>query len=513
MKSGVETAIELRSENSTNIESIAQLPESPKEEKLISFFEVAMNLLANILTTIMFYMIGLIETHFIGLTKDIVLYDSIGLGVLYNNMLVLFICIGFADTIALLCPKSIGSGNLKLASIQINQIRFIVNTFFILISIFNICFSSNLLTIFEADNEISKQASMYVKYTIPAIFMEANFEIFSKYAESHVHYKPVIIGFIIAICIHPFLCYLLIINFNLGIKGAAIASNITTTIKLIYIGLYFYKVNPFPSSNKLPNKEVFRINKLWSIFLLSLITMIQYVTDIVGGCFNNIIAAQLPVTSYAKFIILLNIANINDAISYGSMNTASILIGQFVGTNSVENIKRTIKYLCMLSFCVYIPLLTLIIIFKGFFFTFMNSDINISQSSDLNHVMVPFFLYMIFLHIHYLSVGVMRGYNIVKFPFYITVISLIGIMPIFSYFLAVLENMDIFGITYSQVISHILLCLIWFIYFKYKVNIKIICETYQEDKVTESELDEKAMERNDVNIRKIHPSSKEFPII
>ena len=97
------------------------LSELKLEEEKVSFSFLLMNLIPNAGSAMIGIMSSAAEVHFIGKTKDNLLYDGVGLGIVYVTCLFYYLGCGFSEALAILCPKSYGSRNFKLLGIQTNS--------------------------------------------------------------------------------------------------------------------------------------------------------------------------------------------------------------------------------------------------------------------------------------------------------------------------------------------------------------------------------------------------------
>lgn len=460
------------------------------DSKQVSLTLVLLNILPNLAISIMYFFIGFVENHFIGRTKDITLMDGVGLGLLYNNVIVYFLGNGLVESMAVTLPKAFGNKNFRLIGIQTNQVRLIIIFFFVIFVMINYFFSYDILYLIAGvDKSYIDIAHTYVIYTTPALFLDLNFEIYGKYAESQLNYQPVIYSFIFSCLSHLIACYFLIDYMQLGVIGCGIATNITNIVKLltIYFHLLFY--NPFPESDFFYDNKILDWKSFSYMLNVSLMSMITYFAECCGYSISHIVANKMSKISYAKYITLSNIVYINYSIAYGWMNTSSILVSNYIGENSPQKIKKSINYLLIIGVCTMIPLLSVIFIFREKFFFFFSEEPSIYLDSQMNNYLIYFvILTSAFDFIQSFLIGILRGCEILTYTTVASFIFFLILHPVASSYLSFNLNMDISGIFISESIVYAILIVLWIYYIICRLDLKKICEEYKSDE-EEDELE------------------------
>jgi MATE family multidrug resistance protein len=473
-------------------------PLIPKERKtsfisnipeIVTYSVVIYNLLPNVANSIMYFFIGLIETHFIGKTKDLNLMDGVGLGILYNNVIFYFLGIGLIESMAVTLPKAFGKKDFRLLGIQTNQVRIMISIFFLIFVIINIFFSKDLLNLIAGeDKSYVDTAHYYVIWVTPSLFIDLQFEIYSKYTESQLNYNPVIYSFVFSFLSHIISCYYLIEVQNLGVLGCVLATNLTNLVKIGVILIHIYFFNPYPQSNFFWDKKIFEHKSLLLMIKVSVLSMLTYFSECAGYSISNIVANKLSKVSYAKYIVLSNISMLNYSICYGWMNTASILISNYIGENSPKNVRNSIKYLSIIAIFVEIPLIASIYFFKREYLLFFSEDEGISLTPDMTDYYI--YILMAFMALDLTQaflVGVLRGCEILDLTTSISTGLFLVFHPIFSYITAIVYGWDIFGIILSEMIVYTILSICWLYYYLYKLDFVEICLKYKEENYSEDE--------------------------
>jgi Na+-driven multidrug efflux pump len=439
------------------------------------------NLLPNILIPLMFNLIGNFESHFIGRTKDVSLYDSLGLGQMYSYLFLYYTCGGINETLLIILPKSFGNKEYKQMGTQTNQIRIITYSLFIIMTLMTVFLSRYILLLLAGgETGYINEARLYTLYTIPGFFFEINLDIYSKYSESHLKNAPVVTAVLLGAVIHPILCWTCVEVYKLRMVGIAIAFNIATFVKLIYIMSYMMILNPFHESHQMPDRKTFKWKQIWVYTKLSIVTMFTHIAEVIGETFNGVVAARLYSKDFAKYIVLYNITNINDSFTVGYMNTASLLVGNFVGAFLPKNVRKSILYLFYYFIIIYLPLIILTLIFQTEILKFYNAKEDIYLSHDLPIYLNYFTIHLVLAVFSQFLVGVLRGLNHVTVPMYVTIALDIGFMPVASAIFALVYGMGLGGIVLSKILTYVLTTICWVYYFIFHVDIIESCAEYKE---------------------------------
>jgi multidrug resistance protein, MATE family len=435
----------------------------------------------------MYFFIAVVENHFIGRTKDITLMDGVGLGLLYNNVIVYFLGIGLVESMAVTLPKAFGNKNFRLIGIQTNQVRVIILFFFIIFVFINFFFSYDILYLIAGeDKSYIEIAHSYVIYTTPSLFLDLNFEIYGKYAESHLNYQPVVYSFIFSCFSHLISCYFLIDYLQLGVIGCGLASNLTNIVKLLTIYVHLLFFNPYPQSDFFFDKKILDWKSFSYMLKVSLMSMVTYFAECCGFSISNIVANKLPKLSYAKYLTLSNIISINYSIAYGWMNTTSILVSNFIGENSPKKIKKSINYLLITGVLTMIPVLLAIFFFRENFYFFFSEEPSIYLDSGMINYLIYFVLITCaFDFLQSFLIGILRGCEILTFTTVASSVLFLIFHPIASTYMSLYLKMDISGILISEGIVYASLITLWIYYIMCRLDMKKICEEYQGDEEEE----------------------------
>ncbi|XP_043711953.1 protein DETOXIFICATION 33-like [Telopea speciosissima] len=149
------------------------------------------------------------------------------------------IMLGMGSALETLCGQAYGAKQIHMLGVYMQRSWVILTlTAFFLLPIY--FFASPILRFFGQDHEIAELAGKFSLYMIPQVFAYAiNFPM-QKFlqAQSKVMAMAWVSGF--ALVFHIFLCWLLIVQFKLGLVGAATALNLSWLV--VDLGQFLYIV-------------------------------------------------------------------------------------------------------------------------------------------------------------------------------------------------------------------------------------------------------------------------------
>jgi len=423
------------------------------KEELVDYKSIFLNLISNVLTCFLFFGLDMVKYHFIGQLRDLVILDALGLGSLFYG-LAYFIGAGLTEGMATECSRSYGNKNFSLLGIQVNQTRICVLIFSLIYTLVNLFFSKMILSFLIGEAEYISQAITYINYTLPAIIMELQYEVYVKLSESQQNYTPVIVSIVIPFIICPFLCMFFISYMDMGIIGCAIVSNVIQLVKLL-IMIYTYSFVYTDFTFDIFSKHLYSSNFCGFAKNLTL-SMLIFLSDCASTSVSNVISSTLGKIPYAKYIVILNISQFFYSIDYGFINTSCIMIGNLIGSNSPESIKILVNRLIFLSIVSSIPYILLINIFPDHFIYFFSESDNIYLSEDM-YTLLKILSLGTFADIFQSNLqGVLRGLGII-IP---TLVSLISssfvFLPSLALILTKVFKLDVKGVIIADMSIYVL---------------------------------------------------------
>jgi Na+-driven multidrug efflux pump len=267
------------------------------------------------------------------------------------------------------------------------------------------------------------------------------------------------------------------IKMGLFMKGAAYAILVSFTARLVIYLVYLIFFNPYMESNYLCDKNTLNLEDFFWTFKTSLSSLIASFAETLGIHLISIMAAQLSYQDYAKFLIVINLCNLNWCFSFAFFNTAAIIIGKYVGLNSIYNIKKTIYYLFLCLSILHFPLVILTIIFKDHVIQIYTKDVNVY--GDMNVHMIFCILLMISFIVNMTLLGIIRGLGYIKIISIVCFLGFTIIMPLSCYILIFIFNYRTYGIYIGSLKIYFSSSLFWIVYLIFFVDIEKVCKEYQ----------------------------------
>jgi Na+-driven multidrug efflux pump len=445
-----------------------------QEHDEVTLWEVIRNFVPNVANTFLYFFINLIETHFLGKTKDLDLFNGVSLGSTYN-LFFLIVANGFTDTLTIILPKNFALKKWDVIGRLTNQSRTIVFAYYLIYIVLTLSLSSNILYYLGGeDSSYILIANKFVIYTLPQIFLESQSDILIKYSESHMYYTPVLVSIILSGTTHLLGSFLLISHYNLGVVGSALATNLTYSVKLIYLLIHLRFLNPYQESFRWYDKSFFE--DFGSTLKLSLITMISAFSQYNFTTISQIVANKTSKISYAKHIVLYNITSIFFSITYGNMSTICILVSNYIGKNSVKNIKKSIYYLAIIAAASFCILATIFYFLRHHFYFFFNQSYDVYNYPDMGGKLTFYLIIENLLDlIETFLMAILRTCEV-----YDSMILFLFLMQMIFHgfnltFSTLILNFGLDGIYFSDCLNWICLISFWSIYITYKLDFQEVC--------------------------------------
>jgi len=437
------------------LEKVDRTGMSEEQKDYTSFYFILKNLSPNFGSAFFYYIISFLETHFIGQQKDAALLDGIGLALTYSTLLFYNQGLGISEALAVLCSKSYGLKDYKMINIYTKQARFLTLIYALIYTLINIFFIENILNVLAPGETYIDVSKDFIIYTMPSLFLELQFEITAKFSESQLIYKPVLFGLASALVVNPILCWFTLSHLKMGVWGCIITTNATAIVKICVITLTSACLNKTSeqkiSAGLCDFKDYFKGFKKHLIIVLTCIWATFMESG--GKAITGFIAVRMGQHEYAKYIVLMNIANMFVILQYSFYNTCCILVGNIVGINRPSLLSKLMRNFYIVVIIVSTTVIILVIILHNpitFFFT----ELDDIKGSDI-------FWEIVFLSIgeglsciQQLSNGLVIGLEKIKRASLIAFMCYFIILPSLSYFMGIYFNLGLIGIILSFLICH-----------------------------------------------------------
>ncbi|KAG6553330.1 hypothetical protein Mapa_005064 [Marchantia paleacea] len=152
------------------------------------------------------------------------------------------VLMGMACALETLCGQAYGEKQYPLLGIYVQQAIWIFNCLAVLVSFIWLNMAP-ILKFMGQDATISDGAGVYARYLIPTLFSYATLQPLVKFLQAQNAGLPMAIFSAITLCCHIPLCYYLVFQRGMGVRGAAIANGISEWLNVIFLAL-FIKFSP-----------------------------------------------------------------------------------------------------------------------------------------------------------------------------------------------------------------------------------------------------------------------------
>ena len=336
----------------------------------------------------------------------------------------------------------------------------------ILILLIGVFFLRDLLILFGASEVID----LAMDYGM-IIFLTSLFRAEGDIRRSAV---PLVVNAILNMVMDPIFIY----YFNWGIKGAAIATVLSTLANLLMM-LYWYFIKR-DTFIKLSLKYYHRKMEIYKeILLVSLPASCEEVIySIVAICFNYLIFITAGTMEVAIFTVVWRFVSIGflPCIAIG-VSTITVS-GIAYGARNYENFKTTINYSTFISFIITLIICAIFFVFahpisEGF--NFINGNPQMTErTAEVLRIMVFYNLFIPFgATAAYVYQGVGSGFKSLA----LTILRELILSVFFAYLFAFPLKMGIFGVYLGAIIGMVLGSFIGFVCIKlYERSFKKVCE-------------------------------------
>lgn len=376
------------------------------------------------------------------------------------------IAFGIATAATALVSRRIGEKSIQEASNTAFQAILTGLFLSVIISIFGIIYSDNLLELMGANSYLINEYSDYTfamlsgNITIMLLFIIN--AIIRSSGDAALSMKVLWLANIINIILDPCLIFGWGPFPQLGVFGAAIATNIGRGIAVIFqIFLLFsgkYRVKLNLSALKVDFKIIFQIIKL------SLGSIGQNIIATSSWIGLMRIAASFGSEVIAGYTVGIRIIMFTLMPMAGLANAASTLVGQNLGAKNTKRAEQSAMVAAKYNFIFFAVVACLFVFFPEFWVKLLTNDPLVVEYATnslkiISYGMIMYGIGMVMMHS-------INGAGDTITPTYITLFAFWLIEIPLAYFLAITLDLKENGIYYSIVFSESILTIIAFIIFK-----------------------------------------------
>jgi Na+-driven multidrug efflux pump len=467
-----------RGESTQTVVDVKETNLKVEELRDVTFWEMTKNLSMNIIVYLMYFFSAFMEVKFVGNTKDLKLLNGLNLGTLYRNLFVCFFYFGMTQSITINCSKSFGRKDYAKIGHQTNQVRIITFVLFLLYLVFTFSSGENMLKFIAGDKAYVKKAHEYILWTIPGVFLDIQYDTYFCYAQAQLLYLPVILSVAATVITHPTTGYIFIIKNDYGMWGVVLAYNIACLVKASVMFFYFCYFTPYPKSHIWFRKECFEWTSFKEMLLLSFSCMMILYAEYSGLNILIILSNNLAELSYSIIAIIITIVQVTFYLGLAWITTNSAMIGFYIGKNSPDNIRTTVKFSFYLLVAIIGPFLTFMFIYKKQVFFFIGHNEALASITNLDTILTITVFIQAFTILHSFFIGVLRECELVNTITYVTIAAITVFMPAICYVLVFKLELDVAGLLGGMLASYMLTSFILFgLYLT--LDYEKVCERYK----------------------------------
>lgn len=284
-------------------------------------------------------------------------------GLCGNFILIFTVIIGAVSTVAgILMAQFIGSDDKREAwcSFWVSTLTSIIISSLFFLSSF--LFTKNILSLYTKDFEVIDVGQVYFKIIAFTYIPMSIANIVSSYLRCNEHATIPFISSFISVLINTSLNYIFIFNYDMGIKGAALATLISQLVNLLFIIIGFIYI-----TRKDKPIVCLKFNKLSLNDYLIMIFPIL-ISEFLWSLGQNVessIYGHLSTSSLAAYTLTCPIQGLFVGALSGLSAAAAIMIGKQLGKKDYDGAYNDSKKIMYLGLVLSICISFILMIFAG----------------------------------------------------------------------------------------------------------------------------------------------------
>lgn len=286
------------------------------------------------------------------------------------------VAIGISMAATAMVARRIGEGNPVAAATVAGQAMWIGITISVLVGMTGYWFAPDILRLMGGDESLIAAGSSYTQIMLTGsftiVFLFLNNAVFRGAGDASIAMRALILANGINIVLDPLLIYGMGPFPELGIAGAAVATNIGRGIGIVYQLYYLCSRNH-------------RIQLLWQHMFIQLSIVLQLLRISVGGIAQFLIAtaswvflmrlvAQHGNEAVAGYTIAIRVIIFVILPSWGLSNAVATLVGQNLGAGKADRAEQTVWQVARYNLCYMIMVALVLIFFPAWVMSFFSSD-------------------------------------------------------------------------------------------------------------------------------------------
>ncbi|CAN8275821.1 unnamed protein product, partial [Cochlearia groenlandica] len=197
--------------------------------------------------------------------KDELSLAGIALGSSFANVTGFGVLFGLSGALETLCGQAYGAKQYhKLGSYTFTSMIFLLIISFPISLLW--IFMNQILILLHQDPQVAELASVYCLWLVPALFGYSILESLVRYFQSQSLIFPMVLSSLVALCFHVPLCWLMVHNFDFGVKGAAVSIGISYWLNAVFLWFYMTHSSRCVQTRIYMSKDVFVRTKIFFQF-------------------------------------------------------------------------------------------------------------------------------------------------------------------------------------------------------------------------------------------------------
>lgn len=298
-----------------------------------------------------------------------------------------------------------------------------------------LAFSENILRILQIKNIIFNDASLYMNISFLGTIFLFIYNISTSSFNALGDSKTPLVFLIFSSMINVFLDLLLVGKFNMGVKGAAIATFIAQSISaVLLLTLLLTRVKRIETQGQ--SIKIFDLDIFKCMCKISIPSTLQQSIVSIGNLLVQALVNSYGVITIAGYTAATKIDSITILPMSNLSNAVSNFTAQNIGGKKIERVKSGYRSALIMIAVFSISVTILLFIFgENLVRLFINSDYNqgvIKIGTQYLRIVSVFYFFM---GLMVTTNGVLRGSGDIKI-FIISTVSNLGSRVIFAYFFA-----------------------------------------------------------------------------
>ncbi|KAK7380070.1 hypothetical protein VNO78_32447 [Psophocarpus tetragonolobus] len=321
------------------------------------------------------YSIIIISLIFVG-HLDKLLLAAVSLATSFVNVTGFSVMLGMASALDTFCGQSFGAKQYHMLGIHMQRAMIILTIVSIPIAIIW-ANTRSILILVGQDPEIAAEASTYTRFMLPSLFAYGLLQCLRRFFQTQNIVFPLMWTSGITTLLHVIICWIMVVKFGLGSKGAAVANSVSYWFNVTILSLV---VKFSPSCSKtwtgfskeaLHKLRTFVKLAIPSAVMVCLETWTFEVMVFLSGLLPN------PKLETSVLSICLSTATLVWMIPFGFSGAGSIRVSNELGAGHPWNARLAVRIVLVLAIIEGILIGTVIILVRNIWGYAYSNDVEV----------------------------------------------------------------------------------------------------------------------------------------